>query len=261
MGGWQYPFFVFAIPGTLLGILALFMRDYQTVRHVDDQGNARAFASSVSRLLKIPTLRWLYVGFGIRSLAHYGLLSWLPAFFMRAQGIAEDKAGMAVGVIYFMPIIGAAIGGVLADRLHKRNPAARMLLLAVSELLAAVCAIAALLLNVQGAGYLLMCAWGALAMLGMPALSAVTQDVAESQIKTMSFGLAVFSSYLLGGAWGPVAVGAISDGLGGGADGLRSALIIVGLAGFVAAYLEWRGSRTYPADADKVRDATLQAEQ
>jgi MFS family permease len=261
MGGWQYPFFVFAIPGTLLGILALFMRDYQTVRHVDDQGNARGFASSVSRLLKIPTLRWLYVGFGIRSLAHYGLLSWLPAFFMRAQGIAEDKAGMAVGVIYFMPIIGAAIGGVLADRLHKRNPAARMLLLAVSELLAAVCAIAALLLNVQGAGYLLMCAWGAMAMLGMPALSAVTQDVAESQIKTMSFGLAVFSSYLLGGAWGPVAVGAISDGLGGGADGLRSALIIVGLAGFFAAYLEWRGSRTYPADADKVRDATLQVEQ
>jgi MFS family permease len=260
MGGWQYPFFVFAIPGTLLGILALFMRDYQTVRHVDDQGNARGFASSVSRLLKIPTLRWLYVGFGIRSLAHYGLLSWLPAFFMRAQGIAEDKAGMAVGVIYFMPIIGAAIGGVLADRLHKRNPAARMLLLAVSELLAAVCAIAALLLNVQGAGYLLMCAWGAMAMLGMPALSAVTQDVAESQIKTMSFGLAVFSSYLLGGAWGPVAVGAISDGLGGGADGLRSALIIVGLAGFVAAYLEWRGSRTYPADVDKARDAALQAE-
>jgi len=130
----------------------------------------------------------------------------------------------------------------------------------VSELLAAVCAIGALLLNVQGTGYLLMCAWAAMAMVGMPALSAVTQDVAEPAIKTLSFGLAVFCSYLLGGAWGPVVVGAISDGLGGGAEGLRSALMIVCLAGFVAAYMEWRGSRTYPADMDKVKGVALQAE-
>jgi MFS family permease len=95
---------------------------------------------------------------------------------------------------------------------------------------------------------------------GMPALSAVTQDVAEPAIKTMSFGLAVLSSYMLGGAWGPVVVGAISDGLGGGAEGLRSALMIVCLAGFVAAYLEWRGSRTYPADVARVKAATLEAE-
>jgi len=260
MGGWQYPFFVFAIPGILLGALAFFMRDYRTVRHVDDQGHEHGFVASVSMLLKIPTLRWLYLGFGVRSFANYALLTWLAAYFMRSQGIAEDKAGMAVGATALMSIFGAAIGGVLADRWHKRSPRGRMLLLAVSELLAAVCAIGALLLNVQGTGYLLMCAWAAMAMVGMPALSAVTQDVAEPAIKTLSFGLAVFCSYLLGGAWGPVVVGAISDGLGGGAEGLRSALMIVCLAGFVAAYMEWRGSRTYPADMDKVKGVALQAE-
>lgn len=260
MGGWQYPFFVFAIPGILLGILAFFMRDYRTVRHVDDRGNELGFVASVSMLLKIPTLRWLYVGFGLRSLVNYALLTWLAAYFMRSQGIAEDKAGMAVGATALMSIFGAAIGGVLADRWHKRSPKGRMLLLAVSELLAAACAIGALLLNVQGAGYLLMCAWAAMAMVGMPALSAVTQDVAEPAVKTLSFGLAVFCSYLLGGAWGPVLVGAISDGLGGGADGLRYALIIVCLAGFVAAYVQWRGSRTYPADMARVGGEALQAE-
>ena len=257
MGGWQYPFFVFAIPGVLLGVLALFMRDYTTVRHLDDQGNEHGFAASVAMLLRIPTLRWLYLGFGIRSLMAYALLSWLPAYFMRSHGIAEDKAGMAVGAIYFMPIFGAAIGGVLADRWHKKNPKGRMLLLATGDLLATACAIVALLLNVQGAGYVLMCAWGALALLGIPALSAVTQDVAEPAIKTMAFGLAVFCSYLLGGAWGPVVAGAISDALGGGAEGLKNALIIVCLAGFVAAYVEWRGARTYPADAARVKSAAL----
>ena len=88
-----------------------------------------------------------------------------------------------------------------------------------------------------------------------------SQDVAGPAIKTMSFGLlAVFFSYLPGGAWGPAVVGAISDGLGGGAEGLESALIIVWFAGFFAAVVEWPGSRTYPADMTKVRSAALQAE-
>ncbi len=260
MGGWQYPFFIFAIPGIAFGTMAFFMRDYRTVRHVDDRGNEHGFAASVTMLLKIPTLRWLYVGFGLRNFANWALLSWLTAYFMRSRGIAEDEAGLAVGATALMSIFGPAIGGVLADRWHKRNPKGRMLLLALSDLLSAVCAIAALLLNVQGAGYLLICAWAAIAMVGIPALSAVTQDVAEPAVKTLSFGLAVFCSYLLGGAWGPFVVGAISDGLGGGAEGLRNALMIVCLAGFVAAYVEWRGARTYPADMDKVKGVALQAE-
>jgi MFS family permease len=94
----------------------------------------------------------------------------------------------------------------------------------------------------------------------MPALSAVTQDVAGPAVKTMAFGLAVFFSYVLGGAWGPVIVGTISDALGGGSEGLRNALIIVCLAGFVAAFVDWRGSRTYPGDMAGVKAATLAAE-
>ena len=37
-GGWRTPFFVFAIPGIILGILAFFMRDYKTVDHLDERG-------------------------------------------------------------------------------------------------------------------------------------------------------------------------------------------------------------------------------
>lgn len=97
-------------------------------------------------------------------------------------------------------------------------------------------------------------------MLGIPALSAVTQDVSEPAVRALSYGLAVFFSYVLGGAWGPVIVGAISDALGGGGEGLRSALIIVCFAGFAAAYVEWLGSRTYPDDMGKVGAATVEVE-
>lgn len=260
MGGWQYPFFVFAIPGVLLGVVAFFMRDYRTLQHVGDQGNGYGFVASVSMLLKIPTLRWLYLGFGLRSIVHYSLMTWLSAYLMRSQGIPEDKAGTAVAGIFLMAILGSAIGGVFADRWQRKNRRGRMLLLAASDVLAAGCAIAALMLDVQGAGYLLMCAWSAMAILGIPALSAVTQDVAEPAVRSMSYGLGAFCQHVLGGAWGPVVVGAISDELGGGAEGLRVALIMVCATGFAAAFVEWLGSRTYPADVTKVRDAALQAE-
>jgi len=65
---------------------------------------------------------------------------------------------------------------------------------------------------------------------------------------------------LLGGAWGPIAVGAMSDAFGGGAGGLERALIVVSCSGFIAAGVNWLGSRTYPADVAKVRGAALQAE-
>ena len=260
MGGWYYPFFVFAIPGAVLGTVALFLRDYQTVQQVDDRGNSTGFAASIAGLLRIPTLRWLYVGFGLKSLMNYTLPAWLPAYFMRSQGVAEDQAGLATGVIALMAVAGAGIGGVLADRWQHTNPRGRMLLNATSDVLAAVCAVTALLLDVEGMGFVLMCAWCAMSILGIPALSAVTQDVVNPAFKGLSYGAGVFFSYVLGGAWGPVAVGAMSDALGGGAEGLKYAMLIASLGGFAAAFANWLGSRTYPADMAKVAGSSLRGE-
>jgi predicted MFS family arabinose efflux permease len=210
-------------------------------------------------LLRVPTLRWLYVGWALKYLMNYSLQTWLAAYLMRSQGVAEDHAGMLMGAIGLMTIAGAFAGGVLADKWQETSPRARMLLNGASDLLAAACAIGALLLNVDGVGYLLMCAWGAMSILGLPALSAVTQDVVNPAYKGISYGLGVFLSYLLGGAWGPVAVGAMSDALGGGADGLRTGLIVVCLVGFAAAFANWLGSRTYRADVEKVGGASAAA--
>lgn len=260
MGGWHYPFLVFAIPGVILGTLAFFLTDYRTAAHLDDRGTRTGFVASLSRVLKVPTLRWLYVAWGLKSLMNYSLVNWLAAYLMRSEGVAEDDAGMAMGVVGLMAIPGTFIGGLLADKWQATNSRARMLLNGASDLLAAVFAIAALLLNVEGPGYLLICVWCVMAMIGLPALSAVTQDVADPAFKALSYGVGIFLSYVLGGAWGPVAVGAMSDALGGGTEGLRTALIIVCLAGFAAAFINWLGARTYPADMAKAGGAILQAD-
>ncbi|MCK7503176.1 MAG: hypothetical protein MZV70_03130 [Desulfobacterales bacterium] len=63
-------------------------------------------------------------------------------------------------------------------------------------------------------------------LMGMPAVGAVTQDVVHPRLKGISWGMTMFSMFMLGGAWGPVVLGALSDYLGGGSRGLQIAMMI-----------------------------------
>jgi hypothetical protein len=54
--------------------------------------------------------------------------------------------------------------------------------------------------------------------------------------------------------------GIISDSLGGGAAGLEWALIIMTGGGLIGTALFWIGSKSYPADMERVKHFVLQAE-
>ena len=94
----------------------------------------------------------------------------------------------------------------------------------------------------------------------MPALGAVSQEVIPPAHKGLSWGMTIFCMYMFGGAWSPWAVGGISDALGGGAGGLTCALFVSCIGGIGAAFCFFMGSRTYVADADRVKDTALIAE-
>ena len=258
--GWRSAFFVFAIPGIILGILAWFMKDYKTVTPVDVTGKQTGFLKTTSMLFKISTLKYLYIGFGIRNIMNFSVLTWMSAYLMRAQGIPVNVAGKLSAIIFLMAIFGAVIGGWLSDTWQKKNRRARMLLPAIADSLAAVVLIVATTMNLQGTGYIVMCFWGVMVMIGTPALNAVTQDVVSTAFKGTSFGMAVLCMYVFGGGWGPILVGKISDMLGGGAYGLQQAFYVVAIAGFVSTAIFLIGARSYEADMDKVKGDSLEAE-
>ncbi len=258
--GWQTPFFVFALPGIILGVAAFFLRDYKTADEVDAGGNRLGFFSSAAALFRIPTLRWLYLGHVMHNVMAFSLLTWLSAYFMRSRSIAEDKAGMLLGIISLMAVFGAPLGGILADFWQKKSPRGRMLWAAVADILAALFIIVGLQLNVAGVGFGLALVWCFFTMSALPALASITQDVVNPGLKSMAWGMAVFVMYVLGGGWAPMLVGGISDSLGGGEAGLRIALTIMSAGGLVGGALFFFGSRHYPADQEKVRDHTLEKE-
>ncbi|PKN28894.1 MAG: hypothetical protein CVU64_11000 [Deltaproteobacteria bacterium HGW-Deltaproteobacteria-21] len=259
-GGWRTPFFVFAVPGIILGILAYFLKDYKSVAVTDERGRKTGFWSSVALLFKIPTLRWLYIGYAMHNAMAFAYAAWGAAFIMRVQNVSEAKAGMIMGVGALMGILGAPVGGVIADLWQKKNRKGRILTPVLTSLGTAVLLFLALLFDVKGPGFLLVVLFGAVAVMGIPAVNSISQDVVSPGLKGVSWGMCGFVMMVCGGAWSPSATGAISDALGGGAWGLKAAMMILCLLGLVACFCFWRGSKHYPSDMEKVEGFKLEAE-
>ncbi len=257
-GGWRTPFYVFAVPGIVLGVAAFFLRDYRTA--AGDLGQPSGLFRSAARLFRIPTLRWMYLGQAMHNVITFSFLTWTPAFLMRSRGMAEDKAGMITAVIGIMAIVGAPLGGFLADVWYKKNRKGRMLLPVIADCLAAVCVVGAYLLRLEGLGMVLGILFGILIMLGLASFSAISQDVVTADQKGMVWGMSVFCQYVLGGGWGPLMVGFISQTLGGTAHDLMVALIISAFFGFAASIFFFMSAQHYPADMDRVKSAVLLAE-
>jgi len=249
--GWRMAFFVFAIPGIILSLLALLMKDYSAEYCKNESDRKISFFTTILTLFKIPTLRWIYVGYAMQNITLFSFLTWGPAFIMRTQKIDSTHAGLIIGLISIMAILGAVIGGFLADFWQKRNERGRMLTAAFGLLASSIVLIISMYFDLKGIGLAFGVLWGILVVIPIPAITAVTQDVAPPSARSASWGMNAFCCYVLGGAWAPLLVGAISDGLGGGAYGIKIGLLISSIGGFVGAVLYWVSSKSYPVDLKK----------
>jgi MFS family permease len=259
--GWRMAFYVFAVPGVILSLLALLMKDHSAVECKKDESNQKiSFFSTIATLFKIPTLRWIYMGYAMQNITLFSFLTWGPAFIMRTQKIDSTQAGLIVGLISIMAIFGAVIGGFLADFWQKRNERGRMLTSAFGLLFSSIVLIISMYFNLKGIGLVFGVLWGILVVVPIPAITAVTQDVAPPSARSASWGMNAFCCYVLGGAWAPLLVGTISDNLGGGGHGLKVGLLISSIGGFVGALLYWISSKSYVADLKKIDKKIMEEE-
>lgn len=260
MGGWRTPFYIFAAPGVILGVAAWFLKDYKTVKELDESGrNIGLFRAGIS-LYRIPTLRWVYLGNAMMTVTAYSFLTWGPAYVMRVQGINEEKAGLLIGILSLMAIIGAPLGGFIADQWQKKNPRGRILAPAFSLLIMTGFYLLTIELELKGPGLVVGLIFGVLLVVPIPAIGAITQDVVRPGQKGMAFGMNTFSMYILGGGWAPTAIGWISDSMGGGAHGLKTALMFAGVGGISGALFLFLGARHYMRDVDRVQGFKLETD-
>ena len=115
--GWQAAFGVVGVPGLVLALLYLKVRDYRTVAldaarwTPSGARSARPRAHIVKALVRSRTMLWVCIGGAAQLIVVSALWSWLPSFLNRVHGIAPDQAGDARRRWWCSPARSAAWSG------------------------------------------------------------------------------------------------------------------------------------------------------
>ncbi len=266
--GWQNAFGIVAFPGFLIAILFFFARDYKTVgleRTVGQTSMEVPLARVRKKMNKMdvvrvfsrtPSLLLTFFGFAAMMFLLISLSSFLPTYFQRVQGVPLQKATLLTSGIMVMAIIGAPLGGWIADRWMKTKIQARLLVPAIAALLTAIINLCAIhFLSGGTLQYGLFILGGIASSAWASSAIAVTQDVVHPGLRAISYALCVIVQNLLGSSLGPLVTGVFSD-----LYGIAAALKISTLTALLSFIFFYLGSIYYERDLGKVEKVTLTAE-
>jgi MFS family permease len=256
--GWRSPFFLFAVPGVLLGILVLFTRDYPTVPITarSPGGGQIGVGKGLLLVLRTPTLLFTSLGVGALSFVGGAVAYWLPTYFVRTRGIDVAKASYLMGGIILVACVGPILGGILADEWKKKRTNARPLTAAFFALFLGVFLYFGFFVDmarILSASYLLFIISGVMLFAYTAPAYAVTQDLVPRSMRSISMGLLVLITYGTLGAYSPVLVGWLSDVLGSaGQPNLTAAFMFVPPVAFLGALFFFMAARFHDRDVAKV---------
>jgi predicted MFS family arabinose efflux permease len=254
--GWRHAFGLVALPGMILALLFFYVKDYETIAltKVSESADKKAGAKMrwneiAGHLLGNKTLIFNNLAFAANTFVTTAMLTWLPSYFQRLEGISMSKASTKGGIVMLLAIVGAPLGGYLADKWLRRRSNARLLFPAISS-----CVTAILLFIVFGffrgpVQYAVLLAAGIAAVAFVPASVAVTQDVVHPGMRAVSLSLCVIIQHILGSTAGPPVIGALSD-----AFGLETAMVFLPAFAVLAGILFFVGSFFYDSDAKSVEN-------
>ena len=256
--GWKHAFGIVAIPGLIVAILFLFVKDYKTVdlSLYDSERNKVKMEKKdmVREFITKPSVIFTYFGMAAVVFVTTAMLTWLPRYFEAVRQVSQETAGKMASSVMLLAIIGAPLGGHLTDKWRKTRKNARLMFPAVSTLLSAIVLFIALILLQGTMQYIALLIFGVLVLSFISGAAAVTQDVIHPGLRATSYAIAVVVQNLLGASMAPIVIGKIYD-----LTNIQTAIQILPIVLLIGSVLFWFGSRSYVKDLEKVTTVELEA--
>jgi len=287
--GWRAAFLVAGAPGVIFALLAFFtLPEPRKKLKADLAARAAAPAISFSAALAALMLKktfWLIAfAAAIKAFIGYGHAPFTASFFFRVHGpqLVELAAWLSdilsaafslipfvqvdfeLGVRGFLGIalsavggtagvIGAWLGGYVADRLGAKDLRAYVVVPAIASVVTIPIYIFGIMIGDAGAAVLILAVPAILGTLWYGPVYATAQSIVEPHMRATCAAILLFIINLVGLGLGPLAVGILSDifagPLGmGEAEGVRWALISSASLGLVAFALFWMARKTIRED-------------
>jgi MFS transporter, Spinster family, sphingosine-1-phosphate transporter len=124
--GWRWAFDACGIAGMLLAVpLLLFLRDARPAASASEP--APSAMATTRSLITNPAFILLVLYFTLPALAGWVVRDWMPAILKSEFNIGQGKAGVSATLFWqSAAIVGALVGGWLADRWMRRTPRGRI---------------------------------------------------------------------------------------------------------------------------------------
>jgi predicted MFS family arabinose efflux permease len=263
--GWRPVFYLAALPGFILATLVWFFpeppkgySDYQALGVGRRRGISTAipFAKALRELLAVPTLIVTYAVAVLINVATAGLIYWLPSFAVRVHGFGEDQAGLLIGLVTVVAgAAGVLSGGFAADRLLRRTPAARLLIMSSSFALGLPLALVALFVPDRSLFLILAALAVYLFTFYFPCFAPLVHQVTRPELRATAVALGLFFVHILGSASAPALAGWLSDKTGDLRLGLAAALVVALLGVLIGLW----GTRFVGRDTERMLNRLGQA--
>jgi MFS family permease len=213
--GWRAAFFVACVPGLVLAVLALRIRE--PGRGASDGAALVApggFSAAFGVILRVRTMWWIILSGILFNFHAYAVNMFQNAFLQRFHEIGlADASKLSAVSLGLAGAIGLLVGGALGDRLRMRMPNGRLVLAAIAMLLAAPCIYIALEQPKGSVAVftLLMGASSACTFVYYATVYSAIQDVVPPHLRATAVSVYFFAFYVLGASFGPTIMGTLSD--------------------------------------------------
>jgi MFS family permease len=214
---WQLVFMIVAIPGLLLALIMLLVKEppRRSVVETEAIQSARQSFAALFRHIRqhLRLFTGLIIGFSLMAAATYAIVSWVPAFLSRVHDWSPERVGAQFGIVLLIASTGGVFaGGFIASELMRRGIAAANVIVAVvAGLLAIVFAVAYPL--VPSGQFALILLAPALFFAAMPfgCGTATLPLVTPNRLRAQVVAIYLLVANLLGLTLGPTGVGLITD--------------------------------------------------
>jgi MFS family permease len=201
--GWQRAFLIVGVLGVLPGLSALKLKE--------PSRRPRSEVVPVMQLLRVPAYVAMIVAGICITFSSVSFVTWGIDYATNYKNFSVKEAALSLAVIALLSsVLGALSGGFVADRLQKRLPFGRILVIACAFLVAAPF----LLLAIQSEEKWMVLAGFFVSMFFMSwyhgPTTAVLHDLTPQRAHATAVGVYMFATQLLG-ALGPLFIGRISD--------------------------------------------------
>ena len=224
--GWRPAFFIVGMPGLVLALVALSMRDptrgHSAWGRLRDLLRARGLGATrdVGRaawatyreLFANRLWRGTVAGYTAYTFALGGFAFWAPSYMMRVRGFSQESGMFYFGGITVVTgVVGTLLGSYLADALRRRTRKGYSILGVLAVLGGAANASVCLLCHSNTVFLLALVAAQLCLFLNTGPINALIVGSVPAHMRASAMATSIFCIHLFGDAISPMLIGYVSD--------------------------------------------------